>query len=236
MIRLEQENEYYIVWQDDLRHGTVSLYDNPGHMGNRYVKLALDRYDTAISVELFRLLREIAGRPLQAMVSSCNVEQVLFLIAGGFVCKRKCYEVEASAEDYVGEQSDVPLSKTNRGEAAYDRCCEILFNHYVETHRAVNPWTAGYKVYLEELPETVAYQELDGRITALAFLEENEIAYVVGTNKSVFLDFASSLVTEMFEHYETILFESDDCDWWAMALKSLFANQDETSFDTFVFA
>ena len=236
MIRLEQENEYYIVWQEDLRLGTVSLYDNTCHIGNRYVKLALDRYDTAISAELFRLLREIAGRPLQAMIESDNTEQVRFLISGGFVCKRKCYEVEASAKDYVGEASYTPLSKTKRGEGVYDRCCEILFSHYVETHRAVNPWTAGYEAFLEDLPETVAYQVMDGRIIALAFVEENEIAYVVGMNKSVFLDFASSLVTEMFEHYKTIFFESDDCDWPAMALKSLFVNQDETSFDTFVFA
>lgn len=236
MIRLEQENEYYIVWQDDFRLGTVSLYDNLGHMGNRYVKLALDRYDTAISAELFQLLREIAERPLQAMIESNDAEQVQFLMAGGFVCNRKCYEVEACAEDYVGEQSDTSLRNTHRGEPAYDRCCEILFDHYIETHRAVNPWTAGYEAFLEDLPATVVYQELDGRITALAFVEENEIAYICGMDKSEFLDFASSLVTEMFEHYETIFFESDDCDWPAMALKSMFANQDETSFDTFVIA
>lgn len=234
MIRLEQENEYYIVWQNDLRHGTVSLYDNPGHMGNRYVKLTLDHYDKSISAELFRLLREITGRPLQAMIESDNTEQVRFLIAGGFVCKRKCYEVEVYAADYIGEQTNIPLSKTNRGECAYNRCCEILFDHYVETHRAVNPWTAGYEAFLEDLPEKVVYQELDGRITALAFVEGNEIAYVCGMDQTGFENFAASLIIEMFEHHETVFFESDDCDWPAMKLKSMFANQDETSFDTYI--
>jgi hypothetical protein len=234
MIKLEKENLCYIVWQDDLRIGTVSLYDNPGHMGNRYVKLALDRYDKSISAELFRLLREITGRPLQAMIESDNTEQVRFLIAGGFVCKRKCYEVEASAEDYVGEQSNVPLSNTKKGEGLYNRCCEILFDHYVETHRAVNPWTAGYEAFLENLPETVVYQERDGRITALAFVEENEIAFVCSVDKPGFADFAASLITEMFERHETIFFESDDCDWPAMAMKSMFANLGNRSFDTYI--
>ena len=234
MIRLEKENECYIVRQNDLCLGTVSLYDNPGHTGNRYVKLALDCYDASFSAELFRRLRVIAGRPLQAMVCSEDKEQIQFLISGGFVCKRKCYEVEACAADYIGEQTNIPLSKTSRGECAYNRCCEILFDHYVETHRAVNPWSAGYEAFLEGLPEKVVYQELDGRITALAFVEGNEIAYVCGMDQSGFVDFAASLINEMFKRHQTILFECDDCDWPAISLKSLFVNQNDVSFDTYI--
>lgn len=235
MIRLEPEKEKFTVWRDDCCIGTAMLYDNPCHMGNRYVKMELDQYDPSASAELFRQLREIAGRPLQMMVSSDDAEQVQFLTAGGFVCKRKCYEVEAGAADYLGERSKSPLNETHRGEAAYDRCCKILFDYYEETHRPVNPWTAGHGAFVEKLPDTVFFRESDGEIPALAFLEENEIAYVCGRDEGGFVDFAASLIAEMFERYQTIFFESDDCDWAAMLLKSLFANRKETSFDTYVY-
>lgn len=38
----------------------------------------------------------------------------------------------------------------------------------------------------------------------------------------------------MFGKYESIIFEADDCDGLAMELKSMFINQDEESFDTYI--
>lgn len=234
MLRLEQENDRCTVWQDELCLGTVILYDNSCHMGNCYLKLELECYDTSVSAELFRTVGEVADRPLQMMVGSDDAVLVRFLTAGGFVCKRKCYEVEAGLEDYVGAAPDISLSECGWGEKDYDRCCEMLYDHYLETHRDINPWTADYEAFLENLPNTVVYRENGGTITALVFVEENEIAYVCGTDVEQFTAFASGLISWMFERHETIFFESDDCDWASMALKSLFANQDGTSFDTYV--
>ena len=70
MPTLRRTGDPYIVYQDDRRIGLLRLYDNPHHIRNCYVKLELDEWNTEISAELFKMLREVAGRPLQVMVDS----------------------------------------------------------------------------------------------------------------------------------------------------------------------
>lgn len=234
MLTLQRTGDTYIVYRNECRIGSFRLYDNPNHMRNCYVKLELDAPDVTISAELFTKLREIAGRPLQVMVDSDDAELIAFLVAGGFVCRRKCYEVEAGKEDYIGGQADAPLEHCRIGEADYEKACRMLFAHYTETHKAVNPWTADDKAFCDALPEDVICSKLGGEIVSLAFVEDNEIAYVCGADKKKFAEFARSLVCAMLEKHETICFESDDCDWAAMLLRSLFRNREETSCDTYV--
>ena len=235
MLTLQRTDDTYIAYQNERRIGSLQLHDNPHHMRNCYVKLKLDELDTEISAELFKELRKIAGRPLQVMVDSDNAEFISFLICGGFACRRKCYEVEAGMEDYIGGQTSAPLEPCRIGEADYEQARRMLFEHYTETHKAVNPWTADFEAFCNELPEDVICSKQGGEIVSLAFIEENEIAYICGTDEKCFADFAHSLVCTMLEKYETICFESDDCDWAAMLLKSLFKNQEETSYDTYVY-
>ena len=235
MLTLQRTDDTYIAYQNDCRIGSLRLYDNPHHMRNCYVKLELDELNTEISAELFQELRKIAGRPLQFIVDSDDAELIAFLLSGGFVCRRKCYEVEADIEDYIGGQANVPLEPCQVGEPDYEAACRMLFEHYKETHKAVNPWTADYETFCSELPEEVVCYKQGDEIVSLAFVEENEIAYVCGADEECFAKFARSLVCAMLEKYETICFESDDCDWAAMLLKSLFKNQEETSYDTYVY-
>lgn len=235
MLRLQKLDKGYSVYQDDQYIGTVELYDNPYHTRNCYVKLELDRFDADISAELFEKLRAMAGRPLQVMVSSDNTALTEFLIAGGLTCRRKCYETEAGAKDYIGEKADVPLLHIRAGEPDYTLCCRMMFDYYVETHKAVNPWTADQETFCRNMPARVIYQKADGKITNLAFVEENEIAYLCGSDRQGFKAFAFGLITFLFERYETICFESDDSDWAATQLRAMFKNQDETSFDTYVY-
>lgn len=235
MIELERESNRFAVFQAGRCVGTVELYDNPCHMGNCYVKLEPERWDTGISAELFAQLREIANRPLQAMVRSDDAERTEFLTAGGFRCRRKCYEMEVSAADYRGGKPDTPLLHGHAGEPDYDRCCRKMFDYYVETHRAINPWTAGYEAFAHDMPAWVVYAKADGEITSLAFIEQNELAYVCGTDRQTFRAFVSSVAVWLLGQYPSIFFESDDCDWAAMALRSLFSNSEETSFDTYVY-
>lgn len=157
------------------------------------------------------------------------------MVAGGFECRRKCYEVEAGAEDFNGGESDVQLLHSHDGKPDYERCCRMMFDYYVQNHKTVNPWTADYETFRHDMPADVVFDELDGKITSLAFVEDNEIAYVCGTDKRHFTNFVCSLVTAMFEKHETVCFESDDCNWAAMQLRSMFKHQDETSFDSYVF-
>lgn len=235
MVRLVQKDGKYAVYRDEQLMGFVELYDNPGHGKNRYVRLELELLDTEISGELFSGLRALAGRPLQAMVSSEDMELIAFLTAGGFRCRRKCYEVQAGAADYIGGKGNMELTRCAAGEPDYDAACGMLFQYYLATHEAVNPWTAGYTAFSAELPADVICGKADGRMVSLAFVEGNEIAYVCGADRQHFADFARSLASVMLEKYETVFFESDDCDWAAMTLKALFTNQDESSLDTYVY-
>lgn len=235
MLRFQELDGRYQVYQDERFTGSVQLYDNPRHMKNCYVKLELEKLDISISAELFCKLGEIAGRPLQAMVSSLNTTMIEFLLAGGFQCKRKCYEVEATRADYVGGQSEIPMEHCFSGEADYEMACKLMYNHYVATHKAVNPWTADYNTFCEDMPTEVIYAKHDGKPVAIAFVDGNEIAYVCGMGKQIFADFAQCLTAFMLAKHEMICFECDDCDWAAMTLKSMFNNLKETSYNTYVY-
>ena len=190
----------------------------------------------AFSVELFEKLHQMVHRPLQVMVDSENKELCSFLTAGGFQCRRKCFEVEAAAEDYTGPKPQVELKYTQIGNADYARCCELMYEHYCETHKEINPWTAGRKGFFDELPAEVFYRLKEGSIAALAFVERNEIAYVAAASKAEFDVFAASLVADVLKRYDTVCFESDDCDWAAMRLRAMFKNQSEASFDTYIYS
>ena len=234
MVTLELTDGKYRVDWDGRAIGTVRLYDNPYHLKNCYVELELAELDCKISAELFEKLRTIAARPLQAMTDSDDGAMVDFLTAGGFQRRRRCFEVEACAADYIGGASGTELYFTRPGEPEYAQCCWMMFDHYVQTHDAVNPWTAGFAEFCRALPAKAAYARQNGEIAALAFLEENEIAYVCGADEQCFGAFARSLVSYLLGQYETVLFESDDCDWAAMLLKKMFRNQNEASYDTYV--
>ena len=234
MISIRKQDNKYSILHGNTQLGKVELYSNANHSINSYVKLDMKYYDNGISAELFVKLKVIAGRPLQAMVDSDDDALVDFLLAGGFVCKRKCYEVEAFADDYIGDLSDTQLFRCSVGKPDYDDCCSLMYRYYVDTHKSINPWTSDYAAFCSELPDNVVYGRCGNQIAALAFVEDNEIAYVSGTEKKYFFHFAKSLISSILTQYESIFFEADDCDWAAMMLRSLFENQDDTSYDTYI--
>lgn len=75
----------------------------------------------------------------------------------------------------------------------------------------------------------------ESEVSDFAFLEGNEIAYLGSADIGSFRDFAVNLVLSLFEAHRTLVFESDDCDPLAMGLRSLFKNQRDSSFDTYIF-
>lgn len=234
IIREKSANEY------DLLHngkfiGTVALSHNLYHQTNCYVKLKLSCFDPQLSKELFAQLKDIAGCPLQVMADSDDVVLTDFLIAGGFICKRKCYEVEAEISDYIGSINKTSPCHTIAGESKYEQACRQMYEYYVASHAKINPWTSDYETFWKKVPETVLYAESESEITACAFVEDNVIAYICGKDNGHFKEFAQCLITFMLSQYETICFESDDCDRAAMTLRSLFQNLDESSYDTYVY-
>lgn len=234
MILKEKSENAYTVLYKGADVGTVVLSRNPYHKANCYVKPELNCFDPQLSKELFAKLKEIVHCPLQVMAESDDIPLTAFLTADGFICKRKCYEVEAGLSDYIGSIKNTPPCRTIAGESEYEQACRQMFEHYVATHETINPWTNDYEFFRKELPETAHYAENASEIIACAFVEDNEIAYVCGKDKNHFKDFSQCLLSHMLSQYETVCFESDDCDWAAMTLRSLFKNLNESSYDTYV--
>lgn len=235
MVIVQKSDNTYSVFYHGKAMGTVVLYHNLYHRTNCYVKLELNCLDPKWSTELFCKLKEISGCPLQAMAASNDTQLTAFLTAGGFVCKRKCYEMEVGIADYIGEIKNAPLFHAVAGEAEYEQACRQIYTYYVASHEKINPWTADFAAFCGKLPRTVLYAKNGTEITSFAFIEDNEIAYVYGKGDEQFKEFAQCLVTSMLTQYETICFESDDCDWVAMELRGLFQNRDEPSYDTYVY-
>jgi len=237
MVTLEKHEDRFIIYRDQHPVGSVELYHSPYHTRNCYLKLDLSYYPNEISRELFWQIAQEVNSPLQVMISSEEQEQIAFLKAGGFSCKRKCYETETTLSDLIivpPEESDCLLLQCARDSKEYAQCCKLLYDSYIQNHAAVNPWTAGFETFCEKLPDCAIYSKRGREIFGLVFVEENEIAYIYGKELHQFRHFAMRLVFQLFEQYETICFESDNCDWAAMMLRSIFANQSNESYDTYV--
>lgn len=225
----------YSVLHNGESVGIVELSYNPYHKTNCYVRLELNCFDPQLSKELFVKLKEVAGCPLQVMADSDNAVLTTFLTVGGCICKRKCYESEVGIEDYIGKIENTQLRRTAAGEPEYEQACRQIFEHYVATHETINPWTSDYETFCKKLTDTVLYTESASEIIACAFVENNEIAYICSKDNSRFKEFAQHLATFMLSKYESVCFESDDCNWAAMTLRSLFQNLNETSYDTYLY-
>lgn len=187
---------------------------NPLHNANYYLDADFTGLDVTNAKKIFEEFAQSLDKPLQVMISS--------------------EEAEAGIQDYVGDKVEGKLLYSFAGEESYEQCRELMLDRYILTHRNINPWTETKEEFFSELPERVEYFCKEGKLESFAFIEDDEIAYVWGDNVQVFHKFAQVLVTEMLQKYEMITFEADDCDEIAMELKSMFVNQSEESFDTYI--
>lgn len=235
MISLKQMGSTFLIFRDGVQVAAAELYDNPVHLQNAYVRLQLGELSPNDSAELFALLRRAAGRPLQVMTDSEDTVLVRFLTAGGFLCRRKCYEMEVSAGNYTGFRGHETLRWCAAGSPDYETCGKLLYAHYKTTHENVNPWTADFAAFLEDLPSDAVYLRENDEIVALSLVEGGELAYICGKDAPSLRRFAESLIPALFETHETLCFEWDDCDWAAMLLKGLFSAASGSSFDTYIY-
>lgn len=116
----------------------------------------------------------------------------------------------------------------------YNEAVGILYQHYRSTHEHINPLTAEQAAFSSELPNHVIIDLVKGSIRHLAFIEENEIAYVASTGPEEFSCFADKLLLTMFASYEEIRFEADDLDPVATALRMKFRSDGKASHDTYI--
>lgn len=234
MISVEKQGEKCQIFSNGNRLGEIELYENPFHGVNCYAKVRLTCLQPAVSEELWHKIKEIAGRPLQVMVDSSDEAMIRFLSAGGFQCRRKCYEVDACAADYIGSKINLPLFPCSAGDPAYESCCRMMYCQYLKLHEPINPWTGDFAAFCDRLPQAAVYAKNESAIESAAFLDGNEIAYVCSLDKQHFFLFAQSLLSAMFNKYDRISFECDDCDWTAMTLKNFFVNQGDACFCTYL--
>ena len=236
-----------IVWQGDHRYnvyqsgediGCITVSDNPLHNTHRYLNLGLTRYDPSLAQELFSHLRKELGQPLQVMLYS-TLEMYNFLASGGFVRRRRCYELEVASSDLAAPLTPaVELRTVQKGSVLYNTCCDLLYAYYSATHEAVSPLTATQEVFCTNLPETIACCVEGGKPVHYAFIESDEvgyeIAYVGSADLSSFSGFAHTLIHELFQKCDSLTAECDDTDPAAMQLMSLFNTSIDASYDTYI--
>lgn len=210
--------------------GNIHTYSNPYHQVNTYLRLDLVDYDCKIAKQLFQSLQtSLGGKPLQVMLSSAEQERIHFLTAAGFVCKRKCYEFEVTKQDYLGQTVTTDLITARKGTAPYQIACQQIFDHYQTVHQNINPWTASQEDFDKDLPDLV-YTDSEN----WTFIENNEIAYVCGKDQQSFDSFIQAVICQLFEQYEQINFEADNCDPIAMHLADQFRQPNKPSWDTYI--
>ncbi|WP_105143888.1 GNAT family acetyltransferase [Streptococcus suis] len=210
--------------------GSIHTYSNPYHQANTYLRLDLVDFDCTIAKQLLQSLQtSLGGKPLQVMLSSAEQERIHFLTAAGFVCKRKCYEFEVTKQDYLSQTVTTDLITAPKGTALYQRASQQIFDHYQTVHQDINPWTASQEEFEKGLPDLV-YTDSEN----WAFIDTDEIAYVCGKDEQSFGSFIQTVICQLFEQYEQISFEADDCDPIAMCLADQFQFSDKPSWDTYI--
>ena len=234
MITLDRAEKHFNVKRDGISIGKVGFRCNPFHQRNAYLDFDLCEYNCDDARSLFQKLSNALEKPLQTMISSGDHRMQDYLLAGGFACKRRCYEVEATRDEYLGNWSIQELSIACRGDMKYAACCNLMYAYYQRTHEEINPLTVTLEQFIDAMPDQAYYQEIDGCLNHIAFFEDNEIAYVATKDDRLFKEFAAAVVSCILSEHQCVNFESDDCDSAAMILRSLFLHDDE-SYDTYIY-
>jgi len=222
------------VYVNGIEIGTIALTINPLHSRNIYISLNLNSYDVNYSRPIFKKLTNDTMKSLQAMISSDDEQIIDFLIAGDFACKRKCFEIEGTPESFLCPVNNVGVLIAYKDTDIYRSACKLMYNRYIDTHKNISPWTGSYSDFRDSLPDHIAYDTEGCVLKNFAFIEDNEIAYVYGNESDSFHTFAISLVSYLLSKQDTVFFEADDCDEYAMILKLLFSNRIDASYDTYI--
>lgn len=225
------------IRKNGTKFGQVPFHFNRLHLAHVYLEFEGNSFLNIVDTELIQGISSFFQKPLQVMVSSREASVAGMLRALGFERRRRCYEVVAGRGDYLGIESggDAKVQYAGKGSEPFQLCSDLMLRRYIETHRAISPWTGSSDDFFDYLPAKASYEKRGRHIENLAFIVEGEIAYVCGREPGSFKNFAETLIVEMFEEVDELFFEADDNDIYAMTLRSLFAVQNEDSWDTYVF-
>src|SRR5699024_5575086 len=191
-MNITKHKEEYVVEKDGEQLAKIKTYRNPYHLSNCYVDFDSDNITGIGETNIFQIIADQEKRPLQAMLSSLDTQKAIFLASQGFKKVRICHEMEVKKKDLI---SALPsqlskISKANRGQGEYKNCCELLFKYYKDTHESINPLTSTFDVFIKDMPTEVFYARGNDGIQHVAFVEDNEIAYVSSKDEITFDSFA----------------------------------------------
>ncbi len=236
-MQMIKSDEGYVVEVDGKKRVFIKTYRNPYHKGNCYLNFNLEDVKALRDIPVFDLIYKEEASPLQVMLSSLEVEKGHYLASKGFTKARSCYEMEVKKEDLILKvplDEDI-LKRTLRDQEGFKECSKMMFEYYKEIHENINPLTIPFEAFLEILPKAAYYTQKNEQIEHVAFVEENEIAYVASRDADAFQSFIRALLEILFKEYETIEFEADDVDQVAMKLKDLFQQKTTETFDTWIY-
>lgn len=211
----------------------ISIKKNHFHKKNIYIDFDLDDMKN-INRDSFKAISEEDHAPLQMMIDGYDTKKKDFIEENGFKRVRTCYGMIVRKNDMPTKSiAKLDLLHAKEGEAIYDELAKIYFDYYKKTHKSINPLSVDFEEFKEILTKEVYYNE-ESSIN-LAFVEDNEVAYVYTSDLDKADDFFKSLCEKLFNNYEEIFFEADDVDASAMQLKNIFSGGVDEITETWIY-
>lgn len=180
-INVTKHKEEYVVEKDGKQLAKVKTYRNLYHLGNCYIDFDLDNMEEMDETNIFQIISDEEKSPLQAILSSSETKKGIFLASHGFIKVRICHGMEVKKKDLLSnlDSEEIKIFKTNLGKDEYNDCCKLLFKYYKDTHEKINPLTANFDAFIQDIPTEVLYAKDNDVIQHVAFVKDNEIAYVI---------------------------------------------------------
>ena len=211
----------------------ISIKKNHFHKKNIYIDFDLDDMKN-INRDSFKAISEENHAPLQMMIDGDDTKNKDFIEENGFKRARTCYGMSVRKDDLIRkERAKINLFLAKEGDEKYFELAKIYFEYYKKTHESINPLSVDFDEFKNILTKDVYYNDEDG--IALAFVEDNEVAYVYASNLNKADEFFYSLCEMLFNDYEEIFFEADDVDESAMRLKNIFIGGVDEITETWIF-
>lgn len=211
----------------------ISIKNNHFHNKNIYIDFDLDDMKN-INRDSFKAISEENHAPLQMMIDGDDTKKKDFIEKNGFKRVRTCYGMSVRKDDLIRkETAKINLLLAKEGDEKYFELAKIYFEYYKKTHESINPLSVDFDEFKNILTKDVYYNDEDG--IALAFVEDNEVAYVYASDLDKADEFFYSLCEKLFNDYEEIFFEADDVDESAMRLKNIFTGGVDEITETWIF-
>lgn len=226
----ESNFEYYSI-----SDGYFVAYDNEFHKNHKYIYFKFDFKKTKNLKDVYNQIKTYFNKSLQIMVDSKETATITMISESGFKLRRRSFErcfKEIDIKKHLDIIEDIKLIKSI--DSLYEEAVIKAYNHYVETHKEINPLTVNIETFRSVLPNDVYLQIEDDKIINYVFVEENELCYMGSEKLNTFDGFVYTIIKEVLKTNEEITFEADDTDEVAMKLKQLFNDKSTDSFNTYI--